>query len=435
MKKMWIGILLFLLVVGSMPMTLRAEVGEELPLRIFSSSEGERREEAPFAGDEVSTAGTASTPEEFRAELKKQIQNFKEFFSILYTGSDADEVEKTLVENSGIESNGYYLFGTEYWQWMMTSGFAIDRFPEGKNKRFEFETKYRDIAKSERKLDDLVTLFTKAFIREGMSDYEKATLIHDYLVATKSSLESVGSPYEMMVTGKGGTEVYALLAYRLLEKAGIRSVLVTNNSHTHLWLKVQLDGEWYNLDAGWNEVDRDNPDSRAYLKNYRLVSDQKLNKVHGSQSPYIFYPSATSTRYDGENDGTEATPEEELLKRFLEKEAEIRADYKFSEEATAVAAPKSTFNRRSFFTVSFNHEVNKSAFDRIKLYRLENGRLQSYPYVGRENGKSVKLWTPRQSYYSSGIYYILVEKGIQSTSGNVLKKSYYQKIILSDGRN
>lgn len=144
-------------------------------------------------------------------------------------------------------------------------------------------------------------------IKPGMTDIEKIKAINDYIVTHTVYTEggtdtSVHSPYTIISEGKGVCQAYALLAYRLLEKAGIENRYVTGWATVgHAWNLIKLDGKWYHLDTTWNDpvFNWANLNDEPYLKNYVrynyfLVSDQTIKKDHLIDPGY---PSGATTDY------------------------------------------------------------------------------------------------------------------------------------------
>ena len=59
----------------------------------------------------------------------------------------------------------------------------------------------------------------------------------------------------------------------------------------HMWNKVQLDGEWYNVDCTWDDPMGVEPGSVRY--DYFLVSDKDISATHSEdRDVYMRLPSA-----------------------------------------------------------------------------------------------------------------------------------------------
>lgn len=118
----------------------------------------------------------------------------------------------------------------------------------------------------------------------GMSDYDKEKFYHDYMIewnvydeAAAEAMEYVGSfgdedvftVYGMMVNRSSVCDAYAKTMYMLLNMSGVGVRYVTgfikdspedtaetvDMSVGHAWNMVKIDGQWYQLDATWDDMD------------------------------------------------------------------------------------------------------------------------------------------------------------------------------------
>ena len=130
-------------------------------------------------------------------------------------------------------------------------------------------------------------LETAETILAGMptgSDYEKELYLHDALIKkvtyTYSKLEEQNG-YTTLVEGKGVCAGYAFALQYLLMRAGIQSYYVVGYAgENHAWNLAKIDGEWYYVDATW-----DDPHSPYY--SYFNITTNKLKEDHTlSGTPY-----------------------------------------------------------------------------------------------------------------------------------------------------
>lgn len=135
-------------------------------------------------------------------------------------------------------------------------------------------------------------------IEINMSDYEKARVIHDYVVNSSSyDLEAAEqflngaasdanafTAYGILINQRGVCQGYAEAMQILLSLAGIETDLVIGEaaddeggSVSHMWNIVRIDGEYYMLDATWDDPvgPRD-----IILHDYFLVDSETLKKTH-----------------------------------------------------------------------------------------------------------------------------------------------------------
>lgn len=150
------------------------------------------------------------------------------------------------------------------------------------------------------KADEII----RKVIKPGMSDFDKELALHDYIVNNSiydsanmnNNVPEDHNAYGVLVKGLGVCESYAKAMSLLLNKAGIECIVVTGNAGgPHAWNKVKLDGEWYNLDATWNDpVMQGN--TQVLKHTYFNVSDNMIKQDHMQDSKFSKY-AANSTKY------------------------------------------------------------------------------------------------------------------------------------------
>ncbi|WP_124059663.1 transglutaminase domain-containing protein [Vaginisenegalia massiliensis] len=69
---------------------------------------------------------------------------------------------------------------------------------------------------------------------------------------------SVHSPYAITQYDRGVCQAYAALFAKFMDSLGINTYYATghrafNNNEGHAWNKVQIDGQWYNVDLTWDD--------------------------------------------------------------------------------------------------------------------------------------------------------------------------------------
>lgn len=142
-------------------------------------------------------------------------------------------------------------------------------------------------------------------VDESMTDEEKLLALHDALVCHVSySKESTGkyknsiyTAYGAIVEGAGVCQSYALAYECLARLAGIQDIHLVSNT-IHSWNMVKLDGNWYHIDATFDDPVSDV--NGRVLHKYFLISDKKLseNDKSGSHGTWAPNYSAESTKYD-----------------------------------------------------------------------------------------------------------------------------------------
>lgn len=143
----------------------------------------------------------------------------------------------------------------------------------------------------------------------GVSDpLERILILHDYLVSHTSynyerahnqpaPSNRIYGAYGALVDGDAVCHGYTLAYKALLNKAGIESLFVGSDRVDgigHAWNLVELDGEYYHIDATWNDKAEGN--SRY---TYFLLSDETFKEIH---KPYNSWsaplPEANSKKYE-----------------------------------------------------------------------------------------------------------------------------------------
>jgi hypothetical protein len=133
---------------------------------------------------------------------------------------------------------------------------------------------------------------TDALITDGMSDYEKAKAVHDYLVGhTEYDLTFAGTSGDVegvLLDGMGICSGYAH-TYRLLMRLCDMDCIVVAGTGTdasgteqsHAWNMVKVDGNWYHVDVTWDDPVFSGPGVRDYIGyDYFLVGDETLKADH-----------------------------------------------------------------------------------------------------------------------------------------------------------
>jgi transglutaminase-like putative cysteine protease len=119
-------------------------------------------------------------------------------------------------------------------------------------------------------------------LTSGMDEHEKTQAVHDYIVANVAYDLNYRehSAYAALVKNRAVCQGYALLLYKMLNKAGVETRLISGKAggENHLWNLVNLDGNWYHIDATWNDPVPDVPGRVRY--DYYNRSDAQMAPTH-----------------------------------------------------------------------------------------------------------------------------------------------------------
>lgn len=142
-----------------------------------------------------------------------------------------------------------------------------------------------EIKKKSEELITSISFFINK-IPAGLSEFERELEIHDLLLNTCVYNDSVSSTsedwvpfsiYGALVSGSAVCEGYSKAMQYLLSIFGIECNTISGNGNgnLHQWNVVKIDGEWYHLDATWN----DTTDNNIYY-DYFNVSDPVISYDH-----------------------------------------------------------------------------------------------------------------------------------------------------------
>lgn len=90
-----------------------------------------------------------------------------------------------------------------------------------------------------------------------MTDVEKVLIAHDYIVSNyeyDTSRQNQNRTIDKMVTDKKGVcQAYSYLFKSVMDYIGIDCVTVPSAECNHMWNKVEIDDEWYNIDLTYDD--------------------------------------------------------------------------------------------------------------------------------------------------------------------------------------
>ena len=141
----------------------------------------------------------------------------------------------------------------------------------------------------------------KEIIKDGMSDTEKVTAIHDYLIyhadytangdttqATERNCRVAG----LVLDGSAVCSGYANTFYLFCKAAGLDCEYVRGESvpkkddFGHAWNRVEVDGTWYYVDCTWDDPTGGNKERKKYFMSETLWSDHIENAKFDLISDY-----------------------------------------------------------------------------------------------------------------------------------------------------
>ncbi|MSC39743.1 hypothetical protein GKE09_09445 [Holdemania massiliensis] len=131
-------------------------------------------------------------------------------------------------------------------------------------------------------------LFAKYQVDKMERDIDKFNVIYDY-VTTNVAYDYTYSKYDAynaLINHSAVCQGYALLMYRMLSAAGLKTRIITGGNHA--WNIVKIDGQWYNLDSTWDAGSEGN--YRYYLKSDNAFSDHYRKEKYKTEEFYAQFP-------------------------------------------------------------------------------------------------------------------------------------------------
>jgi hypothetical protein len=203
-----------------------------------------------------------SSTEAYKEIIKYALENFDDKLSFEVQGYNESSYNLDII-NEIINENPIIDYGYE------GASVKITWTGDGSIRKCEITFKYKKTkeemlmmkTKTEQKSAEII----KNIIKPDMNDYEKALAIHDYIVNNASydkenyyrgtiPAESY-TDYGVLIIGKAVCEGYAKALFRLLNSSGVKCLYVsgTANNSPHAWNIVQLEGDYYHIDATWDD--------------------------------------------------------------------------------------------------------------------------------------------------------------------------------------
>ena len=120
------------------------------------------------------------------------------------------------------------------------------------------------------------------------TEYAKAVWLHDWLISRMEydSTLKWSSAESALSRGLGTCQSYESAYSKLLTKAGIENVETRDTKDAHTWNAVKIDGDWYQIDATWDDSN-DNWYGFDQRHLYFGLTDELMTIAHpGHESMY-----------------------------------------------------------------------------------------------------------------------------------------------------
>ncbi len=277
----------------------------------------------------------------FKAAIINAFENAETKIDVSSFRIDSRQFREVLdsLYDSRADQNQYYISS-------ISTATETDGTPAWIQVRYQYsveEVKAR--REKDTKFNSLVKDIVKDNVTNGMSDFEKARALHDYLVLNceydienyrndtipAASYTATGALVNHTAVCAG----YARAYQALLTEAGIPSYYVsgtTASNGAHAWNIIQIDGEWYHVDTTWDDPV---PDVKGRLCYTYFLRSDKYMRSHDHKS-WDSSIKCTSTQYDTYDPIAEAQEEqrrkEEEERRKQQEEQQRQEELKRQEE-------------------------------------------------------------------------------------------------------
>lgn len=135
-------------------------------------------------------------------------------------------------------------------------------------------------------------------VKPGMSQWQIALAIHDYLVVNCAYDETYTyySAYDALVRGTAVCNGYALAYMDLMRRAGVECVKVSSEAMDHAWNLVKIGENWLHVDATWDDPVSDR--QGRVLHKYFLISDSAISDAEHEHYGWETDIKCTFTEWD-----------------------------------------------------------------------------------------------------------------------------------------
>lgn len=140
-------------------------------------------------------------------------------------------------------------------------------------------------------------------IKAGMTQLDKAMVLHDYLALQVSYTDKSSAKYRLtqegaLVRHKANCQGYAVTYAALLQQAGIKAKCITSADMNHMWNLVKIGSKWYHVDVTWDDATSDLTGKKS-KDSVRHTNFMLSNAAIRKTGHYGFTaPKKTSRKYD-----------------------------------------------------------------------------------------------------------------------------------------
>ncbi len=256
-----------------------------------------------FIFSPVSLMSEATTSINNTQDLEKyilnELYNREEIIEFNYKGSSSG-LDKLL--NNALNKEPFINYSIKSWNW------SYEGYENNINITINVD---HLLSKSEEnEVDNKISDILSNIINEDMSTHEKAKVIHDFIILNTEydTNYEYYTHYDALFKNKAVCNGYALLAYKMYQKAGFTVGFVEGFSadQHHIWNTVDINGHTYHIDLTWNDPV---PDLNYPIYDYYMLRDDEISLDHkyegsfSTETPYYRLLNIDiSSNFDTHND-------------------------------------------------------------------------------------------------------------------------------------
>lgn len=129
-----------------------------------------------------------------------------------------------------------------------------------------YDAENYDYARYEQAISEILS----QVVFEGMTQWQKALAVHDYLIARSAYDETLdkNTNYDLLVNGTAVCSGYAMAYMDIMNRLGVECRFVESQPMLHAWNLIKIDGNWYHVDVTHDDPA---PDSYGYVSHERFL--------------------------------------------------------------------------------------------------------------------------------------------------------------------
>ncbi len=206
-----------------------------------------------------------------------------------------DEINSRSAEEDGKDDNGDVVIGGQYV--IRDTSPVSDAYKSGDTSKLDDKQK---------ETYDMAVEVLKSVIKDGMTPYEKELAIYHWIinnisydsgsfVAVARGESEKDTPHGVLKTKQAVCVGFATTFNLFMQMLDIPCVVVPDTELSHSWNRVELDGEWYNVDCTFDVSDDEEDGYGGSYRNFN-VCDSVFSQDHTWDMDA--YPEGTGTKYN-----------------------------------------------------------------------------------------------------------------------------------------